>query len=101
MAKTVTVTWTTTSDLVENGSSYTQYRVSLDGPTVHEMLLPFGTASHTFPVVEPGTYMAAVELVNPDASQVGPGAFSEPFDVIDDATLDVPSAVMVQVGAPA
>jgi hypothetical protein len=101
MAKPVTVEWTTTSEIIDNGSQYTQYRVSLTGDTTVDAMVPFGTLTHTFPSVDPGAYVAAVELVSDDAALVGPGMVSEAFDVIDDATLDVPSAVTVTVGATA
>jgi hypothetical protein len=101
MAKDVTVTWTTTSDLVDNGSLYTQYRVSLTGDTAAEAMTPFGRTSHTFPAVEAGSYTAAVDLVSDDGALLGPGMSSAPFEVIDDAQMDVPSAVTVTVGATA
>lgn len=96
MAKAVVVHWPVESQLVTNGSLYTQYQVSLVGATEQSKFVPFGELMTRFDSVDAGTYMASVELVNDDGSLIGPGPDPVEFSVIDDAILDVP--VMVTVG---
>jgi hypothetical protein len=96
VAKAVVVNWQVESQVVVNGSLYTQYQVTLVGATGHSMFVPFGTTVARFESIDAGTYMASVALVNDDGSLVGPDTDPVEFDVVDDATLDVP--VMVTVG---
>jgi hypothetical protein len=99
VAKAVVVTWTTESPVVANGSLYTQYQVTLTGPTEHSMFVPFGTTMARFDSVNAGTYLAEVALVNDDGSLVGPGPDPVEFDVIDDAVREVPVMVTVTTEA--
>lgn len=102
MAKPVTVSWTTTSQLVVNGSRFTQYRVTVSSETTEaSVMAPFGATEATVPDVPAGTYVAAVELVNADGSEVGPGMVSDTFDHFDDVDLDVPTRVSAASGEPA
>lgn len=97
MAKAVVVSWPTESQVLVNGSMYTQYQVKLSGDNEHSALVPLGMTTHRFESVEPGVYIGTVTLLNDDGSLVGPGFESDPTEIFDDATLEVPIAVNIVV----
>lgn len=101
MARNTTSNYTTAPQLVTDGVKFTMYRATvrlLDNTVVMGQMVPFGTMLANFTGVPAGDYHARVEVSNADASQVGPGADSAPFNVpSDDATLEVPTAVNVVV----
>lgn len=98
MAKSVTLMFQTTSQLVPNGAIFTHYRATITGDADHEVFVPNTATEAVFPSVMAGVYTARYELSNVDGSQVGPGFDFPAFVIVDDVMLNVPTGGEVILG---